>query len=77
MKSALRFALVIVSVTALAAPALAQQSSTGDRKPPARHVAKTGIAAPPARAPVRSGTDQDFLVGRDHASSPYSGRGGN
>jgi hypothetical protein len=28
-------------------------------------------AAPPARAPVRSGTDWDFLVGVDRASSPY------
>ena len=71
MKSALRFALVIVSVAAIAAPALAQRSSKGDRKPPSRHAAKMAIAAPPARAPVRSGTDWDFLVGVDRASSPY------
>ena len=72
MKSALRFALVIVSVTVLAAPALAQRSSKEDRKPPGRHpVAKMAVAAPPARALVRSGTDWDFLVGVDRASSPY------
>ena len=71
MKSALRFVLVIMSVAALAAPALAQSSSKGDRKPPGRHAGKTAIAAPPARAPVRSGTDWDFLVGVDRASSPY------
>ena len=72
MKSASRFALVIVSVAALAAPALAQRVSKEDRKPPARHqAAKMAITAPPARAPVRSGTDWDFLVGVDRASSPY------
>ena len=71
MKSALRFVLVIVSVAALAAPALAQRSSKEDRKPPGRSAAKIAVAAPPARAPVRSGTDWDFLVGVDRASSPY------
>ncbi len=72
MKSALRFVLVIVSVAALSAPALAQQSSKGDRKPPSRHsAAKIVVTTPPARAPVRSGTDWDFLVGVDRASSPY------
>jgi hypothetical protein len=29
------------------------------------------VAKTPARAPVRSGTDWDFLVGVDRASSPY------
>ena len=72
MNPALRFALVIVSVTALAAPASAQRSSKADRMPPGRHsAAKMTIARPPARAPVRSGTDWDFLVGVDRASSPY------
>jgi hypothetical protein len=72
MKSTLRFVLVIVSVAAVAAPALAQHSSKGERKPPGRHpAAKMVVAAPPARAPVRSGTDWDFLVGVDRASSPY------
>jgi hypothetical protein len=29
------------------------------------------VAKTPALAPVRSGTDWDFLVGVDRASSPY------
>lgn len=76
MKSVLRFALVIASIAALAAPALAQQASKADRKQPSRHsAAKMAIAKPPARAQVKSGTDWDFLVGVDRASSPY-GRDG-
>jgi hypothetical protein len=72
MKPVLRFALVMASVVALAAPALAQRSSKEDRKPPGRHsAAKMAIAKPPARAQVKSGTDWDFLVGVDRASSPY------
>jgi hypothetical protein len=72
MKTALRFALVIVCVTALAAPASAQRSSKGERTPPVRHsAAKMAITAPPGRALIRSGTDWDFLVGVDRASSPY------
>jgi hypothetical protein len=72
MKSALRFLIVTASVAALAAPASAQRSSKGDRVPPSRpSAAKMAIAAPPVRAPVRSGTDWDFLVGVDRASSPY------
>jgi hypothetical protein len=72
MKPTLRFALVVASVTALAAPASAQRSSKADRTPPGRHsAAKMAITAPPARAPIRSGTDWDFLVGVDRASSPY------
>ena len=72
MKSILRFALVMLSVAALAAPALAQHPPKADRIPASRHsAAKMTTAAPPARAPVRSGTDWDFLVGVDRASSPY------
>ena len=70
MTSVLRLAVVAVSVVALAGPALAQRSSKTERMP--RHAAaKMAIAAQPARAPVRSGTDWDFLRGYDRASSPY------
>ena len=71
MKSALRFVLVTVSIAAIATPALAQPSSKRDRKPPSRHSAAKMVTAPPARAQVKSGTDWDFLVGVDRASSPY------
>jgi len=72
MKPILRFALVILSVAALAAPALAQRPPKADRIPASRHsAAKMAVAKTPALAPVRSGTDWDFLVGVDRASSPY------
>jgi hypothetical protein len=70
MKSALRLAVVAVSIAALAGPALAQRPSKAERMPrPA--AAKMAVATPSMRAPVRSGTDWDFLVGVDRASSPY------
>jgi hypothetical protein len=71
MKVALRLLLVTVSVTAFAAPALAQRPSKAERTQANRHPAAKVSTAPPARAPVRSGTDWDFLVGVDRASSPY------
>ena len=71
MKAALRLLLVTVSVTAFAAPALAQRPSKAERTQASPHPAAKVSTAPPARAPVRSGTDWDFLVGVDRASSPY------
>lgn len=71
MKAALRLLLVTVSVTAFAAPALAQRPSKAERTQANPHPAAKVSTAPPARAPVRSGTDWDFLVGVDRASSPY------
>ena len=70
MTSVLRLVVVTVSIAALAGPALAQRPSKAERMP--RHAAaKMAIAAPAVRARVRSGTDWDFLVGVDRASSPY------
>jgi len=71
MKPMFRFLLVTVSVAALAAPALAQRPSKAERTQANRHAAAKTSTVPPARAPVRSGTDWDFLVGVDRASSPY------
>lgn len=72
MKPSFRCLLVILSVVALAAPAAAQRPSKAERMKASRHAAvKVNPVAPPVRAPVKSGTDWDFLVGVDRASSPY------
>jgi hypothetical protein len=70
----LHFALIGVSILALTAPVIAQDAGKTDR---AKKVSRAtpGIAAstamPRPTAPVRSGTDWDFLVGFDRASSPF------
>lgn len=75
----IRLALVGASILALTAPALARSPAKGDR-PTGRSLMVSQTTAPVAMrgraaAPVRSGTDWDFLVGVDRASSPY-GHGG-
>ncbi len=75
----IRLALVGASVLALTAPALARSSAKGDR-PATRSAVVKQTTAPAAMrgraaASIRSGTDWDFLVGVDQASSPF-GHGG-
>ena len=71
----IRLALVGASVLALTAPALARSPATGDRTAVRSAVVKQMTAPVAMRsraaAPIRSGTDWDFLVGVDRASSPY------
>ncbi len=71
----IRLALVGASALALTAPALAGSPAKGDR-PATRSAVVKQTTAPAAMrgraaAPIRSGTDWDFLVGVDRASSPY------
>ena len=75
MKTITRFSLVGASVLSLTVPALAASTSKADRTASRPAAAKQNTAPTAAgsrtRAPVRSGTDWDFLVGVDRASSPY------
>lgn len=75
MKTATRLALVGASVLILTGPVSGAQSSKAERAAASRYAATKQTTAPATartRAPVRSGTDWDFLVGVDRASSPYS-----
>ena len=75
MKTVIRLALAGASVVVLTGPALARSPAKADRtasryaavKPTTAPMAVRGRAA----AQIRSGTDWDFLVGVDRASSPY------
>jgi hypothetical protein len=75
MKAITRFSLVGASVLSLTVPAPAASTSKADRTASRPAAAKQNTAPTAAerrtRAPVRSGTDWDFLVGVDRASSPY------
>ena len=78
MNIALRLAVAGASVLALTAPTLAQSPAKPDRAKVSRYTAPQATAPVAMRrptAPVRSGTDWDFLVGIDQASSPF-GHGG-
>ena len=71
MKMALGLALAGVSIALLAAPASARSPAKVERSVSRPAVKQTtGMPGRPA-APVKSGTDWDFLVGVDRASSPY------
>ena len=71
----IRLALVGASVLALTAPALARSPAKSDRTSGHNAAARQTTAPTPTRgraaAQIRSGTDWDFLVGVDRASSPY------
>jgi hypothetical protein len=73
MKAITRFSLVGASVLSLTVPAPAASTSKADRTASRPAAAKQNTAPTESRtrAPVRSGTDWDFLVGVDRASSPY------
>jgi hypothetical protein len=67
----LRFVVLCAAAIALTAPALARSPSKADRTAASR-TAKQPTPPMRPRAPIRSGTDQDFRAGRDHASSPFA-----